>query len=166
MTSTMPSRAMMYNQIVSQPALLLEMFDHAKQRVDEVLSQFPEQRWQAVYTGGCGDSFYAGLEVGAIDFDDCGFGHHAYDLAVALNWFRGSGEHYEAVRTEFLLGYRSVRPLTQEVEDAIELFSIARVLVITLWVAGRTDNPYFGERLKKALPRTARLLRSWLARST
>ncbi len=61
MTSAMPSREMMYKQIVSQPALLLEIFDQAKQRVDEVLSQFPEQRWQAVYTGGCGDSFYAGL---------------------------------------------------------------------------------------------------------
>lgn len=61
MPSTAPSREMMYAQIVSQPALLLEIFDDAKQRVDDVFAQFPEQRWQAVYTGGCGDSFYAGL---------------------------------------------------------------------------------------------------------
>jgi glucosamine--fructose-6-phosphate aminotransferase (isomerizing) len=51
----------MYAQIVSQPALLLEIFDQAKQRVDDVLAQFPAQHWQAVYMGGCGDSFYAGL---------------------------------------------------------------------------------------------------------
>ena len=61
MPSTVPSREMMYAQIVSQPALLLEVFDDAKQRVDDVFAQFPGQRWQAVYTGGCGDSFYAGL---------------------------------------------------------------------------------------------------------
>ena len=61
MTSAMPSREMMYQQIVSQPALLLDIFERAKQRVDEVMSQFPEQRWLAVYTAGCGDSFYAGL---------------------------------------------------------------------------------------------------------
>lgn len=61
MPSTVHSREMMYAQIVSQPALLLEIFDDAKQRVDDVFSQFSEQRWQSVYTGGCGDSFYAGL---------------------------------------------------------------------------------------------------------
>jgi glucosamine--fructose-6-phosphate aminotransferase (isomerizing) len=61
MPSTAPSRKMMYAQIVSQPALLLEIFDDAKQRVDDLFAQFPGQHWQAVYTGGCGDSFYAGL---------------------------------------------------------------------------------------------------------
>lgn len=61
MPSTASSREMMYAQIVSQPALLLEIFDDAKRLVDDVFAQFPAQRWQAVYTGGCGDSYYAGL---------------------------------------------------------------------------------------------------------
>ena len=61
MATAVPSRDMMYAQIVSQPSLLLEVFDRAERCVSETLSQLPVQRWRAIYTGGCGDSFYAGL---------------------------------------------------------------------------------------------------------
>jgi glucosamine--fructose-6-phosphate aminotransferase (isomerizing) len=52
---------MMYAQILSQPALLLEIFETAERAVQEAFSHFQPQRWQAIYTAGCGDSFYAGL---------------------------------------------------------------------------------------------------------
>jgi glucosamine--fructose-6-phosphate aminotransferase (isomerizing) len=52
---------MMYQQIISQPALLSEMFALAERLVHETLAQVQPQRWQAIYTAGCGDSFYAGL---------------------------------------------------------------------------------------------------------
>jgi glucosamine--fructose-6-phosphate aminotransferase (isomerizing) len=52
---------MMYAQILSQPALLLEVFDTVERAVQEAFSHFQSQRWQAIYTAGCGDSFYAGL---------------------------------------------------------------------------------------------------------
>jgi glucosamine--fructose-6-phosphate aminotransferase (isomerizing) len=52
---------MMYAQIVSQPALLRDTFDAAQQAVHEALAQCQIQRWQMLYTAGCGDSFYAGL---------------------------------------------------------------------------------------------------------
>ncbi len=61
MATAVPSRDMMYAQIISQPTLLLEVFDRAERCVSETLSQLPAQRWRAIYTGGCGDSFYAGL---------------------------------------------------------------------------------------------------------
>lgn len=54
-------RQMMYAQIVSQPALLREVFDTAERAVQVALSAYEPQRWQALYTAGCGDSFYAGL---------------------------------------------------------------------------------------------------------
>ena len=61
MTSVNASRRMMYTQILSQPALMLELFDQADQCIRETLEQLPVQQWQAIYTAGCGDSFYAGL---------------------------------------------------------------------------------------------------------
>ncbi|MBE1501492.1 Ser/Thr protein kinase RdoA (MazF antagonist) [Amycolatopsis lexingtonensis] len=47
--------------------------------------------------------------VRAIDFDDCGFGHFAYDLAVALAELRHLPQR-EELREALLDGYRSVRP--------------------------------------------------------
>ncbi|WP_370967888.1 phosphotransferase enzyme family protein [Amycolatopsis sp. cg9] len=47
--------------------------------------------------------------VRAIDFDDCGFGHYAYDLAVALAELRHLPQRDE-LREALLDGYRSVRP--------------------------------------------------------
>jgi glucosamine--fructose-6-phosphate aminotransferase (isomerizing) len=61
MASAASPRQMMYAQILSQPALLLEVFDTVERAVQEAFSHFQPQRWQAIYTAGCGDSFYAGL---------------------------------------------------------------------------------------------------------
>ncbi|UOX88949.1 phosphotransferase [Amycolatopsis sp. FBCC-B4732] len=47
--------------------------------------------------------------VRAIDFDDCGFGHYAYDLAVTLAELRHLPQR-EELREALLDGYRSVRP--------------------------------------------------------
>jgi len=61
MATTPSPRQMMYAQIVSQPTLLLEVFDATERAVQDAFSHCQSQRWQAVYTAGCGDSFYAGL---------------------------------------------------------------------------------------------------------
>ena len=61
MTTETPARRAMYDQIMSQPALLPEVCDRAEPLVRQVLSQLPAEQWQALYTAGCGDSFYAGL---------------------------------------------------------------------------------------------------------
>ncbi|MBM3224510.1 MAG: SIS domain-containing protein [Candidatus Tectomicrobia bacterium] len=61
MATAASPRQMMYAQVVSQPALLLDVFDTAEQAVSEAFSQVQPQRWQGIYTAGCGDSFYAGL---------------------------------------------------------------------------------------------------------
>src|SRR5215468_8461767 len=61
MATAASPRQMMYAQIVSQPALLLEVFDATERAVQDAFTHFQPQRWQAIYTAGCGDSFYAGL---------------------------------------------------------------------------------------------------------
>src|SRR5437870_11847391 len=61
MATAASPRHMMYAQIVSQPALLLEVFDATERAIQDAFTRFQPQRWQAVYTAGSGDSFYAGL---------------------------------------------------------------------------------------------------------
>ena len=61
MATAASPRHMMYAQIVSQPALLLEVFDATERAVQDAFTHFQPQHWQAIYTAGCGDSFYAGL---------------------------------------------------------------------------------------------------------
>src|SRR5574341_196947 len=61
MATAASPRQMMYAQIMSQPALFLEVFDATERMVQEAFSHFQPQRWQAIYMAGCGDSFYAGL---------------------------------------------------------------------------------------------------------
>ena len=53
--------AAMREQITSQPALLRDIVEPAAQQVELALREVQPQRWRAVYTAGCGDSYYAGL---------------------------------------------------------------------------------------------------------
>ena len=59
--SSASSGQMMFAQIVSQPALLGEIFEQTEHCVHDALRRFQGEQWQAIYTAGCGDSFYAGL---------------------------------------------------------------------------------------------------------
>lgn len=60
------------------------------------------------------------------DFDFCGLGWRAYDIATFL-----SGESTEAAQT-FLAGYEEVRRVTREELNALPLFQIAQ----SIWLLG------------------------------
>jgi Ser/Thr protein kinase RdoA (MazF antagonist) len=82
--------------------------------------------------------------VGAIDFDDCGWGHFLYDLAVTLSEV-SYRPHYEALRAALLRGYRSVRALPPEQEQYLETFQALRLLQLTLWFIEQRDHPAFAD---------------------
>jgi Ser/Thr protein kinase RdoA (MazF antagonist) len=56
--------------------------------------------------------------VRAIDFDDCGFGHYAYDLAVTLDELEHLPQR-NVLREALLDGYRSVRPDAATTDPAV-----------------------------------------------
>jgi len=56
--------------------------------------------------------------VHAIDFDDCGFGHYAYDLAVAVSGLERLPQR-EELREALLDGYRSVCPASAATDAAV-----------------------------------------------
>jgi Ser/Thr protein kinase RdoA (MazF antagonist) len=81
---------------------------------------------------------FSGRRVGAIDFDDCGWGHYLHDLSVTLSEIQ-THTHYEALRSALLRGYRSVRSLPTEHERLLEAFEALRTLQLTLWVVEQRD---------------------------
>jgi Ser/Thr protein kinase RdoA (MazF antagonist) len=82
--------------------------------------------------------------VKAIDFDDSGWGHFVYDLAVTLSEIQGRPGSDE-LRAGLLRGYRSIRPLPPDHERYIEVFQALRVLKLTLWCIEQRDHPGFAD---------------------
>jgi Ser/Thr protein kinase RdoA (MazF antagonist) len=56
--------------------------------------------------------------VRAIDFDDCGYGHYAYDLAVTLDELKHLPQRRD-LGEALLDGYRSVRPDAATTDPAV-----------------------------------------------
>lgn len=91
-----------------------------------------------------GNALFARGEVKLIDFDDCGFGPRAYELAVAL-WELRERPDYPAYRDALLSGYRSRRDF--EVAELDEFIAIRQV-AFDLWYTGTAQvNPAFADRL-------------------
>ncbi len=104
-----------------------------------------------------------GDSLGAIDFDDAGFGWYHYDIASALKAFADQPGY--AQRCQALLeAYRRVRPLGAQDETLLEAFLLIRDLALVGWYADRPEvqaieTPVF-ERIKnRALRESERLLR-------
>jgi Ser/Thr protein kinase RdoA (MazF antagonist) len=85
--------------------------------------------------------FHHGV-AGAIDFDDCGFGHWLYDLAVPLTGLERHPD-YPALREALLAGYRQRRSLTAEQEAQLETFIALRRVQDLTGVIGEREHPAF-----------------------
>jgi Ser/Thr protein kinase RdoA (MazF antagonist) len=86
--------------------------------------------------------FFHQGQVRAIDFDDCGYGHYLYDIAVTFFNLDGHGS-VSVLKESFLEGYRSVRPFSKEHEAYLDVFMNLRELQMMLWVIEMRDHPEF-----------------------
>lgn len=111
-----------------------------------------------------GNYLFHGQEVRAIDFDDCGWGHFLYDLAVT-QWYLQARPDFQALRQAHLEGYSSIRPLDEEQLSQISTFIAARTLLMALYMAGRVDNPKLHDRAPQFVARCASVLRDFLTRN-
>ena len=77
-------------------------------------------------------------QLNVIDFADCRFSSHYYDIAVPLTDFTAywhtRDQEYERLRAEFYEGYSSVRPLGRRYESAVETFMVARAFDVIEWI--------------------------------
>jgi Ser/Thr protein kinase RdoA (MazF antagonist) len=89
--------------------------------------------------------FFQHDQVRAIDFDDCGYGHYLYDIAVTLsevNWRKNTPE----LRRGFLKGYRSIRDLSSEHEGYLDTFMTFRDLQLMIWMIEMRNHPAFRDK--------------------
>ncbi|MEO6084419.1 MAG: phosphotransferase [Umezawaea sp.] len=86
-------------------------------------------------------------EVRAIDFDDCGYGPHLYDLAATISELDDP-----TLRAPLLAGYRTVNPLDHE--EALEDLILLRRLQLTTWVVQERHDPQFRTTWADTLART------------
>jgi len=122
----------------AQRALVLETRDLLHPRL-EALGKDP-QTYSMIHADLHSENVMVdGDRVQVIDFDDAGFGFHAYDIAVAL--FDLPKQAYPAVRDALLHGYRSKRPLDDAVVELLPMFDLIRALAILGWLYERPEQP-------------------------
>jgi Ser/Thr protein kinase RdoA (MazF antagonist) len=85
-----------------------------------------------------GNVLVDGDRMTVIDFDDAGWGWHAYDIAVALV-YRQRAADFAALERAYLAGYRSVRPLSEETEASLPMFRLVRGLATIGWFHQRPE---------------------------
>ena len=73
-----------------------------------------------------------------IDFDDAGFGWHAYDIAVALLRVLPH-RHGERIAAALVAGYRERRSLPDDVLALLPMFLLIRELALVGWVMLRPE---------------------------
>ncbi|HZI50857.1 MAG TPA: phosphotransferase [Terriglobia bacterium] len=104
-------------------------------------------------------------QIAAIDFDDCGFGFHGYDLVVPLR----SAEHilgkrrrreFPAFKDELIEGYCREAAWDKHDDEIFPHLISARALTMLAWFNSRWDNPALRKYFKLVASRTVEHLRS------
>ena len=75
-----------------------------------------------------------------IDFDDCGWGWFMYDFAAAIS-FMEDDPRVPHLKSSWLSGYRSVRPLSEADEAEIPTFVMLRRMALLAWIGSHIEAP-------------------------
>lgn len=75
----------------------------------------------------------------AIDFDDCGFGWWAYDLAAALSFYETDPRLPDLI-ARWCEGYTRIAPFRPEDRAMIPALILLRRVLLTAWLATRADS--------------------------
>jgi Ser/Thr protein kinase RdoA (MazF antagonist) len=75
-----------------------------------------------------------------IDFDDCGFGWFMYDFAAAISFIEDD-PRIPDLKSAWLEGYRSVRPLDPVQEAEIDTMIMLRRMALLAWIGSHMDAP-------------------------
>ena len=94
-----------------------------------------------------------------IDFDDCGYGWHIYDLAVAM-YYPSSDANFDVVRDAMVAGYRRHRSLPDDHLNLLGVFVLMRGLALIGWRDARPLAPF---RLEDLIDQECRRAERYLA---
>lgn len=90
-----------------------------------------------------------GTRAAVIDFDDCGFGWHQYDIAVALSLYQDHPD-FTLFQDACIAGYHAVRPIPDTDRALLPMFLLIRDMASLGWYHQRPelDEPGVAEQLK------------------
>lgn len=97
-----------------------------------------------------------------IDFDDCGWGWFLYDFAAAISFIE-TDPRVPALKSAWLRGYRSVRPLSAQDEAEIDSFVMLRRMALLAWIGSHIEAPEPQALAPRFAADTAQLARAYLA---
>lgn len=105
-----------------------------------------------------------GSSLQVIDFDDAGFGWHAFELATSLYFIRRDPV-YELARDSLIEGYREIRPLSDELLQRLPIFLAARGSTYLGWVHTRSAEPAAREMTPQLIELAAAAAEDYLSQS-
>jgi Ser/Thr protein kinase RdoA (MazF antagonist) len=88
-------------------------------------------------------------EAHAIDFDDCGWGLHLYDLAVTLSELERR-PRYAELRDALLEAYAQECPLPQDHAAHVESLFVLRRLQLLMWILESRTHAAFRDRWQRS----------------
>lgn len=99
--------------------------------------------------------------ISAIDFDDCGFGFHAYELVPPLTHLEhmATGRRFERLKAFLIEGYASAASWDEHDQKILPYLFMARKLLMIGWMNSRSDIPRFRRMVPKSAARVAERLR-------
>lgn len=105
-----------------------------------------------------GNLLLNGLNFGAIDFDDCGFGFYVYDLVIPFvsmqnNLGEKNQRKLESYKNALIKGYSSLSRWDHHDEQIFTHLLTARKLLMLGWLNSRSDNPMLKKYFKGAVNR-------------
>ncbi len=144
----------------SQRALLERARDTA--RSDLISVGQPEESYGLIHADlNLDNMLLQDGSVKAIDFDDCGFGWHLFDLATISILFRGTDD-YDEIYSALIAGYRQVRPLSDQLLVRMPLFYLLRAFTYVGWVHTRSETRSAQEIAPEIVALTCDLAESYL----
>ena len=100
-----------------------------------------------------------GDKLQVIDFDDCGYSWHIYEIAIAetdaLSSLRPQVVSAQEIRNALLDGYNKNRPLNSEVNQELDTFTMVRKLIQLGWANDRRElvsRDFFTSYIDKLIP--------------
>jgi Ser/Thr protein kinase RdoA (MazF antagonist) len=110
-------------------------------RRDLVAYGKPPHAYSLIHADFLMDNLILGNDrVKVLDFDDCGYGWHLFDLATIFLFFRGQ-DTFDTIRHAVIEGYRAVRALSEEELARMPLFYLVRSFTYLGWVHTRYETP-------------------------
>ena len=118
------------------------LIDRARSQVNDDLTAYgrPPRRYGLIHADlNLDNMLFDGERVILLDFDDCGFGWHLFDLSTVWTLFHGS-DLAEAMRAGVVAGYRRERDLPDEDLAHMPLFELGRAFSYLGWVHTRSET--------------------------